>query len=92
VDAAACIDLGTVQLRSGKFVVVWAAEGDFDPETAEYGTFEMEWPRGSGRLRTFPEIDRAEWFDPDTARRKLNPAQTAFVDRLEALLAEVPNL
>ena len=55
------------------------------PLVAEHivpGTFELEWPPRSGRKQTFPEIDRAAWFDPDTARRKLVKAQTEFVDRL----------
>jgi predicted NUDIX family NTP pyrophosphohydrolase len=46
-----------------------------------------EWPRGSGTWVTFPEIDQCAWFDPATARRKLNPAQAELVDRLEAAIA-----
>jgi len=80
-------DLGAVKLKSGKQVHAFAAEGDLDPETLLSNTFELEWPPRSGRLQTFPEVDRAGWFDLDTAREKLNPAQAAFVDRLEALLA-----
>lgn len=80
-------DLGSVKLKSGKLVVAFAVEGDLDPETLVSNTFELEWPPRSGRLQTFPEVDRAGWFDLDTAREKLNPAQAAFVDRLEALLA-----
>lgn len=76
------IDLGTVRQKSGKVVHAWAAEGDFDPATLNSNTVKIPWPPRSGRLRTFPEVDRAEWFDPTTARRKLNPAQSAFVDRL----------
>ena len=59
-----------------------AREADFDAEHIVPGTFELEWPPRSGRKQTFPEIDRAAWFDPDTARRKLVKAQTEFVDRL----------
>jgi predicted NUDIX family NTP pyrophosphohydrolase len=76
------IDLGEVRLRSGKRVHVWAAESDFDPSTLDSDTFTMQWPPRSGRQREFPEVDRAEWFTPPRAKRKLNPAQTAFVDRL----------
>ncbi|HEX4720913.1 MAG TPA: NUDIX domain-containing protein [Pseudonocardiaceae bacterium] len=76
------IDLGEVTQSSGKIVTVWALEGDLDPALAVPGTFEMEWPRGSGVLRVFPEIDRVAWFDLATAREKLIKAQQAFLDRL----------
>jgi predicted NUDIX family NTP pyrophosphohydrolase len=80
-------ELGAVKLKSGKVVVAFAAEGDLDPETLVSNTFELEWPPRSGRVQTFPEVDRAGWFDLATAREKLNPAQAAFVDRLEERLA-----
>jgi predicted NUDIX family NTP pyrophosphohydrolase len=80
-------ELGSVKLKSGKEVVAFAVEGDFDPATLASNTFELEWPPRSGRVQAFPEIDRAEWFDLDAAREKLNPAQAAFIDRLEELLA-----
>ena len=76
------IDLGRVKQKSGKLVTAWAAEGDLDADAIHSNTFEMEWPPGSGRKAEFPEIDRAGWFDVDTAREKLVPAQTAFLDRL----------
>jgi predicted NUDIX family NTP pyrophosphohydrolase len=79
-------ELGAVKLKSGKQVVAFAAEGDLDPETLVSSTFELEWPPRSGRVQTFPEVDRAGWFGLDAAREKLNPAQAAFVDRLEDLL------
>lgn len=80
------IDLGEVRLKSGKRVRAFALEGDLDPTAIVPGTFEMVWPPRSGRVQAFPEVDRAEWFDPATARTKLHPAQAAFVDRLlEAL-------
>jgi predicted NUDIX family NTP pyrophosphohydrolase len=80
-------ELGSVKQKSGKLVVAFAVEGDLDPATLVSNTFEVEWPPRSGRIQEFPEIDRAEWFDLDTAREKLNPAQAAFVDRLDELLA-----
>jgi predicted NUDIX family NTP pyrophosphohydrolase len=80
-------DLGSVKQKSGKVVFAFAAAGDLDPSTLVSNTFELEWPPRSGRMQAFPEIDRAEWFGLDAAREKLNPAQVAFVDRLEALLA-----
>jgi predicted NUDIX family NTP pyrophosphohydrolase len=78
------IELGEVLLKSGKLVQGWAAEGDFDPSTLHSNTFTMEWPPRSGTEREFPEVDRAEWFAPEQARRKINPAQAAFIDRLLA--------
>jgi predicted NUDIX family NTP pyrophosphohydrolase len=82
----ALAELGSVKQRSGKVVVAFAVAGDLDPATLVSNTFELEWPPRSGRIQAFPEIDRAEWFSLDAAREKLNPAQAAFVDRLEALL------
>jgi predicted NUDIX family NTP pyrophosphohydrolase len=76
------IDLGEVRQKGGKRVRVWAAEGEFDPATLDSNTFTMPWPPRSGREQEFPEVDRAEWFSPERAREKLNPAQAAFVDRL----------
>jgi predicted NUDIX family NTP pyrophosphohydrolase len=76
------VELGEIKQRGGKVVTAFAVEGDVDATAAESNTFEMEWPPRSGRTASFPEIDRAEWFDVDTAREKLVPAQAAFVDRL----------
>ncbi|MBD1318651.1 NUDIX domain-containing protein [Gordonia hankookensis] len=83
------LDLGDVTLASGKVVTGFAVEGDLDASTVVSNTFEMQWPPRSGRMQSFPEIDRAEWVTPDTARSKLNPAQAEFVDRLRDHL-EVP--
>ena len=80
-------DLGSVKQKSGKQVTAWAAEGELDAAAVTSNTFEMEWPPRSGGRQSFPEVDRAEWFDLDSARGKLNPAQTAFLDRLAELLA-----
>ena len=76
-------ELGSVRLKSGKLVLAFALEGDVDPATISSNTFELEWPPRSGRTQSFPEVDRAGWFDLPTAREKLNPAQAVFVDRLE---------
>jgi predicted NUDIX family NTP pyrophosphohydrolase len=78
----ALVELGSVKQKGGKLVTAWAAEADFDPERLESNTFEMEWPPRSGRRIEVPEVDRAEWLEPDEARRRINPAQVAFVDRL----------
>lgn len=87
LPAGALEDLGSVKLSSGKVVLGFAVGGDLDAATIESNTFDVEWPPRSGRTQAFPEVDRAEWFGLDAAREKLNPAQAAFVDRLEALLA-----
>jgi len=76
------LELGSVRQKGGKLVLCWAAEGDFDPAQLESISFEMEWPPRSGQQREFPEVDRAEWVDPAAAKRKINSAQAAFVDRL----------
>lgn len=81
-------DLGEVRQRSGKFVHVFAAEFDLDASAVESNLFEMEWPPRSGVLRSYPEIDRAEWFALDHARERIMPGQAAFLGRLEELLAE----
>ena len=80
------IDLGTVVQSSGKHVRAWAVGGDLDVTRITSNTFEMEWPPRSGRRASFPEIDRAEWFDLPTARAKLVMAQSALVDRLAELV------
>ena len=79
--------LGEVTQRSGKRVTAWALEGDLDLTGAASNTFEMEWPRGSGRLVAFPEVDRIEWLPLETAFVKIVPAQSAFLDRLRGLVA-----
>ena len=81
------IPLGSVRQKAGKVVHAWAWEGDADPGTVTSNSMQTEWPRGSGRWLTFPEVDRCAWFDPETAREKINPAQAELIDRLEAELA-----
>jgi predicted NUDIX family NTP pyrophosphohydrolase len=76
------VDLGDVRQSGGKTVSVWAVEGDVDVAGVAPGTFEMEWPRGSGRIQEFPELDRVEWFDLEAARTKVVTAQRIFFDRL----------
>jgi predicted NUDIX family NTP pyrophosphohydrolase len=81
-------ELGTVRQSGGKQVVVWAVEGDLDPETAVSNTFELEWPPRSGVVRTFPEVDRVGWWSVDEARTRLVKGQVPFVDRLLESLAQ----
>jgi predicted NUDIX family NTP pyrophosphohydrolase len=78
------VELGSVRQKGGKTVSAWAAEGDLDAGAVRSNTFTMEWPPRSGRMAEFPEIDRAAWFDVETAREKLVPAQAAFLDRLQS--------
>lgn len=85
-DGARPLELGTVTLASGKVVHGWAIEGDLDPAAVASNDFEIEWPPRSGHRARFPEVDRVAWLDPVGAREKIHPAQTAFIDRLEALL------
>ncbi len=86
------VELGEIKQKSGKLVLGWAAEGDLDPSTAVSNTFDLEWPPHSGVVRSFPEIDRVEWFDLDEAHRRLKAAQVPFLDRLESALADAPPL
>ena len=86
LDPEEPLDLGSVEQRSGKLVTAWAAEGDLDADSISSNTFTIEWPPRSGTTAEFPEVDRAGWFGLDEAREKLNPAQVAFVDRLEERL------
>jgi predicted NUDIX family NTP pyrophosphohydrolase len=78
--------LGEVKQKAGKRVVGFAVEMDIDASTVHSNSFEMEWPPRSGRTKSFPEIDRAEWFDLDTARQKIIPGQAPFLDRLASLV------
>ncbi|MFP5347361.1 MAG: NUDIX domain-containing protein [Actinomycetes bacterium] len=79
-------ELGTVRQSGGKVVTAWAVEGDLDPADVVPGTFPVEWPPRSGRLREFPEVDRVAWLRPEVAREKLVRAQVSFLDRLEEAL------
>lgn len=84
--AGELVALGSVRQAGGKVVHAWAARGDLDASRIQSDTFEVEWPPSSGRKAAFPEVDRAGWFDLETARRKINAAQGAFIDRLEGAL------
>jgi predicted NUDIX family NTP pyrophosphohydrolase len=80
------VELGEVKQSGGKVVTAWALAGDLDPALVVPGTFEMEWPRGSGKVKEFPEIDRADWFDLATAAEKIVAGQRPLLDRLAELL------
>jgi predicted NUDIX family NTP pyrophosphohydrolase len=80
------IQLKPVKQKNGKIVHAWAVQGDFDPETLKSNTFEMEWPPRSGRMQSFPEVDRAQWFTPAVAKQKMLFGQPALVDELLTLI------
>ena len=80
------VPLGEVTQKNGKRVTAWAFEGGCEPGDLKCNTFEIEWPPRSGRVQSFPEIDRVQWFGVGEAREKINAAQAAFLDRLEQSL------
>jgi predicted NUDIX family NTP pyrophosphohydrolase len=82
VPAGPRLDFGSLKQPSGKVVTAFAVEGDLDVAEARSNTFEMEWPRGSGKMREFPEVDRVGWFAIAQARTKLLKGQLPFLDRL----------
>lgn len=80
-------ELGSIRQKGGKVVHAWAWKGDADPREVTSNTATIEWPRNSGRMLTFPEVDRCAWFDLPAARERINPAQRELLDRLQALVA-----
>ena len=82
VPAGEAHDLGTITGRSGKRVTVFAVAADLDITDAVSNDFEMEWPKGSGIVRSFPEIDRVQWFEMPLARVKISAGQLGFLDAL----------
>jgi predicted NUDIX family NTP pyrophosphohydrolase len=82
------IELQPVKQKSGKTVYAWALEADIDPSTIKSNLFEMEWPPKSGKKASFPEIDRADWFDMATGKEKINAYQVPLLEQLEILLKD----
>ena len=87
IDTGDFIALGDVRTKGRKRVLAWAFEGDGDASAVHSNTFELEWPPRSGRIQSFPEVDRATWFDVAEARVKIHAAQAPFLDRLLARVA-----
>ena len=81
------IKLSPVKLKSGKIIHAWAIEGDIDHEKIVSNLFEIEWPPRSGKKASFPEIDRAAWFEPSAAKIKINTAQVGLIVELEDILS-----
>jgi predicted NUDIX family NTP pyrophosphohydrolase len=80
------ISLTPLKQPSGKIVHAWATEAAYDATRVRSNTFQIEWPKGSGTMREFPEIDRAAWFDVDEARRRLLPGHVPFLEELLSLV------
>ncbi|HWC57516.1 MAG TPA: NUDIX domain-containing protein [Candidatus Paceibacterota bacterium] len=74
--------LSPIKMKSGKVVRAWAVEGDIDPGSLISNTFSLEWPPHSDKQQKFPEIDRGDWFDLETAKTKINPAQVPLLEEL----------
>jgi predicted NUDIX family NTP pyrophosphohydrolase len=75
--------LEPIKQKGGKVVHAFAARGNFDAAELKSNTFSMEWPPKSGRQQSFPEVDRAAWFDLETARKKILPSQLPLLDQLD---------
>lgn len=80
-------ELTPIRQKGGKQVVCWAAQGDLDPDKIVSNTFEITWPPGSGRVQSFPEIDKAGWFSFTEAKKNINERQAAFLDQLMHLVS-----
>jgi predicted NUDIX family NTP pyrophosphohydrolase len=76
------LELGELVQPNRKVITAFAVEGDFEPAKLTSNHFEMEWPPRSGRKQSFPEVDRAVWFAPEEARKRILPGQASFIDRL----------
>lgn len=82
------LSLGSVKHKGGKTVAAWAFAGDCDTAAIKSNAFEMEWPPKSGKRVKFPEVDRAEFFNADSAKEKMHAAEFEFIGRLEEALKE----
>jgi predicted NUDIX family NTP pyrophosphohydrolase len=76
------IEQEPIRLKSGKIVYAWAVEGDINHETVVSNVFSMEWPPRSGKQVDFPEVDKAAWFDTETAKTKINAGQVPLINEL----------
>lgn len=77
------IELSPIEQKSNKTVYAWAFQGDIDTSTIKSNTFELEWPPKSGKMRSFPEIDKGEWFTIATAKERINIRQVPLLDELQ---------
>ena len=79
--------LAPIRQRSGKWVHAWAASGELDPASLKSNLFSMQWPPGTGRMQSFPEVDRGAWFKLEQARVKISASQVPLLEELARLLA-----
>lgn len=84
------VELGMVKTKSNKVIHAWAVEATLDVSVVKSNTIQIEWPPRSGQQQEFPEVDKAGWFAPEKAIAKLNPAQVAFIERLQEHLGIQP--
>jgi len=82
------LPLTAIRQKAGKLVHAWASKGDLDPGAIISNEFELEWPPRSGRLQSFPEVDKGEWFTIAAALEKINPAQGPLLEQLEGIFKE----
>ncbi len=82
------IPLNPVKQPGGKTVYAWAVEGNIDAGAIRSNTFSMEWPKGSAKTKSFPEIDRADWFDLATAKAKILKGQLGLLEQLSRNLSQ----
>ena len=76
------IELGELRQPSKKIIHAWSIEGNFDTSQLKSNTFKMEWPRNSGNIQEYPEVDKGEWFSLDIAQKKIFKGQRDFLTRL----------
>jgi predicted NUDIX family NTP pyrophosphohydrolase len=88
IKQSKCVPLTPIKQKSGKQVLAWAMKGDLDTYHIKSNLFEFEWPPKSGKKQSFPEVDKAAWFTFPEAKEKINPAQVALLDELDAMLKD----
>ncbi|MES2139148.1 MAG: NUDIX domain-containing protein [Bacteroidota bacterium] len=81
------VELSSIEQKNNKTVYAWAFQGDIDTSTIKSNTFELEWPPKSGKMRSFPEIDKGEWFTITIAKEKINIRQVPLLDELQKKLS-----
>lgn len=84
------IELGELQQPSKKIIHAWALEKDLDETKIMSNTFTLEWPKNSGRVQEYPEVDKAGWFDIEQANEKILKGQIGFINKLVEIINYVP--
>ncbi len=82
------IELQPIKLKSGKIVFAWALETVIDAHNIDSNLFEIEWPPRSGKMQSFPEVDKAQWFTLEEAKKKMNVMQAELVQELSQILSK----